>query len=132
MGKRTTGRRLAMQALYEADFGLAKVLEIIERLSKEENMIEESLSFAKHLACGAFDKKDEIDSIIKKHSKDWPIERMSGVDRNILRVALYELIFTKTPPQVVINEALELAKKYSSFEAAKFINGILGGYIKAC
>src|SRR3989339_403515 len=133
MGKRNTGRRIAMQALYEIDFGASTdIEEIIDRISKEEAVSDDSFNFAKELATGAFYKKKEIDSIIEKHSRDWQIGRIGGVDRNILRVALFELAFTKTPPQVVINEALELAKKYSSPEAAKFINGVLGGYIKAC
>ena len=132
MGRRTTGRRLAMQALYEADFGACdNVLEIIKRTSKEESAGSDSTSFAGDLASGAYSKKEEIDALIKKYAKDWSLDRISRVDRNILRIALYELAYTTTPPQIIINEAIELAKKYSSSEAAKFINGVLGGYVKA-
>ena len=130
MGKRSTSRRIAMQALYEVDHGQATIEEALQNILEQESIVKDTSDFAYELAVGSFSKKDTIDSIIKKHSKGWSLERIGGVDRNILRLAIFELLDNKTPPQIVINEALELAKKYSSEEAAKFINGVLGGYIK--
>ena len=119
-----------MQALYQAEHAQTDINMALQNILSQENFIPETSSFSTELAAGAFQKREEIDEIIKKHSKDWKIERMGGVDRNILRLALFELMQKITPPQVVIDEAVELAKKYSSLEAAKFINGILGAYLK--
>ena len=130
MGKRSTSRRLAMQALYQADLAKINIHQALNNLFEQEKYIAETRKFSEELAAGAWNKKEQIDEIIKKYSKDWKIERMSGVDRNLLRLALFELMEGSTPPQVIINEALELAKKYSSEEAAKFINGVLGAYLK--
>lgn len=130
MGKRSTSRRVAMQALYQADLAKINIHQALNNLFDQEKYIAETRKFSEELAAGAWQKKEPIDEIIKKYSKDWKIERMGGVDRNLLRLALFELMEGSTPPQVIINEALEMAKKYSSDEAAKFINGILGAYLK--
>jgi N utilization substance protein B len=130
MAKRSTSRRLAMQALFQADHAGGTIRAALEALFESEKLIAETRLFAEELAEGAWDKKAQSDKIIKKYSKDWSIERMGGVDRNILRLALFELMEGETPVQVAIDEAVELAKKYSSNEAAKFINGILGAYVK--
>lgn len=130
MGKRSTSRRLAMQALFEAEHSTKDIHTSLENVFSHEDYLDETKTFAKELACGVFSKKSEIDALIVKYSIDWSLERMGGVDRNILRLSIYEIREGKTPLQVVINEAVELAKKYSSNEAAKFINGILGAYIK--
>jgi N utilization substance protein B len=129
MGKRSTSRRLAMQALYQAEISGINIKEAMENLFAQEKLIKETREFSADLAEGAWEDREEIDKLIKKYSREWKLERMGGVDRNILRLALYELMEGETPPQVVINEAVELAKKYSSPEAAKFINGILGKYL---
>lgn len=130
MGKRTTGRRLAMQALYEAEQNSNEVISSLSNAFEEKEFDEGTKEFAQTLATNTWQKKEELDSIIKKYAKKWPLERIGLVDRSILRLALYELTRDDTPYQVVINEALELAKKYSTPEAAKFINGILGAYVK--
>lgn len=130
MAKRSTSRRIAMQALFQADHAGIPIKEALELLFESEKFVEETRLFAEELAKGSWDKKEQSDKIIKKYSKNWSIERMGGVDRNILRLALFELMEGETPVQVAIDEAVELAKRYSSDEAAKFINGILGAYIK--
>ncbi|KAF0133524.1 MAG: transcription antitermination factor NusB [Candidatus Saganbacteria bacterium] len=130
MGKRSTSRRVAMQALYQAEYGGIDIKESLKNIFEQEKLIDEAMEFSTSLAEGAYKQKDEIDLIIKKYLKDWKIGRMAGVDLNILRLAFYELIYTQTPLQIVINEAVEMAKKYSTLEAAKFINGILGAYKK--
>lgn len=130
MGKRTTGRRLAMQALYEAEQNSNDVAVSLNNAFEEKEFNEDTVEFARKLATDAWKRKEELDSIIIKYAKKWPLERIGLVDRSILRLALSELIGSETPHQVVINEALELAKKYSTLEASKFINGILGAYVK--
>lgn len=130
MGKRSTARRLSMQALYESEHGRTEISDSIEHVLEEQNASDETKEFVKHLATNAWDKREVADEIMKKYSKGWSVDRIGGVDKNIIRLAIYELIEGKTPYQIVINEALELAKKYSSSEASKFINGILGAYIK--
>src|SRR5258707_9668131 len=82
--------------------------------------------FSDQLALGAISHLDEIDALIKKRAENWRISRMAVVDRNILRLAIYEFLYeTETPKTVVINEALEIARRFSTFEATQFINGIL-------
>ncbi len=131
MGKRTTGRRLAMQALYSAEISNIDALKALENITAEEKFISETLDFAQHLAEEVWKRKDEIDAIIKQYAIDWSLDRIGRVDRAVLRLAIAELILKETPNSVIINEAVELAKKYSSQEAAKFINGILGTYVRA-
>jgi N utilization substance protein B len=82
--------------------------------------------FSNNLALGAISHLDEIDGLIKKRAENWRIQRMAVVDRNILRLAIYEFLYeSDTPKTVVINEALEIARRFSTFEATQFINGIL-------
>lgn len=90
---------------------------------KEKNFIIEEID-------GVLNNIKEIDSLIEKFSKGWAIERISRVDLSILRLSIYEIKFAKTPEKISVNEAVELAKEYSSKEAASFINGILGSFIK--
>lgn len=120
-----------MQALYEADVSKSDVDSAFKELFEREEYIQETSDFAKLLARGAWRERAGSDRIISSLSKNWPIERMGRVDLSILRLALYELTSEKeTPSSVVIDEAVELAKKFSTLDAAKFINGILGAYLK--
>ena len=130
MGKRSTSRRLAMQAVYQAEVSGIGIDEALKNLLEEEKYIPETVEFAQKLARAAWDKIKENDKIIEKLSVDWPLDRIGKVDHSILRLALYEIDAGETPASVVIDEAVELAKKYSSREAAKFINGILGSYLR--
>lgn len=120
-----------MQALYQADVSRFSIEDALDNVFEDEKLIEETKDFAVNLAKAAWKQKEEIDHLIAKYAKDWRLDRMGTVDRNILRLALSELMAKETPHQIVIDEAVELAKKYSSTEAAKFINGILGGYLKS-
>ncbi|MBU0573344.1 MAG: transcription antitermination factor NusB [Candidatus Margulisbacteria bacterium] len=130
MGKRSTSRRVAMQAIYQADMAGISIDEALNNIFDQEQFIDETREFALDLATAALGRKDEIDAIIAKYSKNWPLERMNKVDKSILRLAIYEIISGEMAPSIVINEALELAKKYSANESAKFINGILGAFVK--
>jgi N utilization substance protein B len=82
-------------------------------------------SFVEDLVRGTVERKAQIDEMITKHLQHWRLERMATVDRNILRLATYEMMTTATPPAVVIDEALELARRYSNDEAVQFVNGVL-------
>ena len=96
-----------------------------EFLSENLPVHDEILKFARQLLTGVRDNRPEFDHIIERISKNWSLARMSVTDRNILRLALYELTYIKTPKPVVINEAIELAKKFGSKESSAFVNGIL-------
>ncbi|MBI3668125.1 MAG: transcription antitermination factor NusB [Acidobacteria bacterium] len=87
--------------------------------------------FANRLLCGAVDRVAEADALISAHAEHWRLERMSAVDRNILRLAVYELLERQTPPPVVIDEALEIARRFSGDESVQFINGVLDAVRKA-
>ena len=130
MGKRTTSRRLAMQAIYQSELSKTSIDEALTNLFEEEELAEETREFTSRLAKGVLCKKEDLDRKIKEFSKNWEIGRISMINKAILMLALYELIYEKdTPKAVVINEALELAKRYSDPESAKFINGILGSAV---
>jgi N utilization substance protein B len=130
MGKRTTSRRLAMQAIYQSELSKTSIDEALTNLFGEEELAEDTREFTKKLAEGVLGKKEDLDRKIKEFSKNWEIGRISMINKAILMLALYELIYEKdTPKAVVINEALELAKRYSDPESAKFINGILGSAV---
>lgn len=127
-----------MQALYEWDFrgGALTDLEIEQALAR--NALEfapgvNDISFMRKLLLGVLDKRAKLDDIIEKAAPDWPIEKIALVDRNILRIGLYELLFedrTQVPAKVAINEAIELAKTYGGETSGKFINGVLGAVYK--
>ncbi|MFA5840019.1 MAG: transcription antitermination factor NusB [Candidatus Margulisiibacteriota bacterium] len=130
MGKRNTARRLAVQALYHAEMANESIEQSILNVLESEPFIPETVDFAQKLAHTAWEKKDQSDKIITEMSIDWPLDRIGKVDRAILRLSLSEIDTGTTPVSVIINEAVELAKKYSSPEAAKFINGILGAFVR--
>lgn len=125
--KRRKAREYALQLLFQVDFTSRELekkdLEEFWSGKKESTEIRE---FAERLVKGTLDNLDEIDRIIEKFTENWFLKRMAAVDRNILRFAAYEILHRKDIPSVVtINEALEIAKKYSSAEAASFLNGVL-------
>lgn len=130
MGKRTTARRLAMQALYQAELSGHDAGAAVDNLLAADKFINETGEFARALATAAWRERAASDQDIAALAKDWPLERLGKVDHAILRLSLYELRDQGTPPSVVINEAVELAKKYSGEDAGKFINGILGAYLR--
>src|SRR5579875_617684 len=127
MGSRRKSRELAMQMLFQADLGKQKP-EDVERLfwGSRDDVDEETRGFADDLFRVATRREDEVDGLIQKHAKNWRLERMPAVDRNLLRTAVAEMIgFPKTPAPIVINEALEIAKRYAAPESLQFLNGVL-------
>lgn len=124
-----------MQSLYEWDFsGKEKDLkEIVEKNIKEFGPGLEDESFVWQLVNGIVEKRSQIDEIIEKAAPEWPIDQITIIDRNVLRIGLYELLYAKkeeVPPKVAINEAIELAKTFGGESSGKFINGVLGTVYK--
>jgi len=121
-----------MQSLYEWDFSGCdnqKLQEIIDRNIKEFGLGMDDVNFIRQLISGVIEKKEQIDSIISKSAPQWPIEQITIIDRNVLRLGLYELLFgsrEEVPPKVAINESIELAKTFGGESSGKFINGVLG------
>lgn len=129
MRKRTKARELALQLLYQADVTSAGVKELVDDFFAMSANAEEEASvraFATELATSVGDNLAAIDETIAMFATNWQLDRMATVDRNILRLASFELLFRDDiPPKVAINEAVELAKKYGDLESGKFVNGIL-------
>lgn len=128
MGTRRKARECALQMLFAADVaktqGDVLMLAFWAELG-EPNLDDETREFANNLTVGTRREIEKIDETIRTRAEHWRIERMAIVDRNVLRLAVYEFLFTDTPHTVVINEALEIARRFSTFEATQFINGIL-------
>ena len=127
MGTRRKSRELALQMLFQADMGKQKSEEVRRTFWGGRGEIGiEVQGFAEDLFRVAMDRATEIDSLIERHAEHWRMDRMAAVDRNVLRAAVAELLgFPSTPRAVVINEALEIARKFSSPESVQFINGVL-------
>jgi len=127
MGTRRKSRELALQMLFQADMGKQGPDEVRLTFWSERGAIDpDERGFADDLFRVASDRKTEIDALIESHAEHWRMERMAAVDRNLLRAAVAELLgFPATPRAVVINEALEIARKFSSPESVQFLNGVL-------
>lgn len=131
MATRHISRSIVMQSLYEWDFGKMKddLMSIAHKNTEEFGSGLEETDFIFELVEGILKNKDVIDSVIEKTAPDWPIEQINLLDRNILRIGVYELLFEDkdaVPPKVAINEAIELAKNFGGESSRKFINGVLG------
>jgi len=127
IGARRKARRLALQALYEVDSAGHEVEGVVTRLLDEERMSAENSAFVRELVSGVIQNKEKIDLNIQSFAPAWPVEQIPVVDRNILRLAIFEILLdNKVPVKVAINEAVELAKTFGSDNSAKFVNGVLG------
>ncbi|OGO49704.1 MAG: transcription antitermination factor NusB [Chloroflexi bacterium RBG_16_68_14] len=126
-GQRRRARIAALQALHEADSSRHAPLEVLERLVADQRLARETAAFARDLIQGVLAQQDEIDQAIARAAPAWPVEQLPPVDRNILRLAIREMLGDNgTPVRAVINEAVELAKTFGSESSAKFVNGVLG------
>ena len=136
MAYRHLSRSIAMQSLYEWDFLKLKtddLKKITERNIKEFAPGMEDIEFAKRIVYGVIDHLEEINKIIEKCAPQWPIAQINIIDRNVLRIGIYELLFgskEEVPPKVAINESIELAKNFSGETSGKFVNGVLGTIYK--
>jgi len=127
---RRKSRILALQALYEIDSVGREPDTVIERGLKEVEITKENSDFLRELVNGTVRNKEEIDKQIRTLAPTWPIDQIAMVDRNILRLAIFEILYdNKVPVKVAVNEAVELAKTFGSENSAKFINGVLGAVI---
>ncbi len=123
-------RQLALQALYESDAVGHDALQVLARLSAEQGVAEESAAFARDLVKGVIEHKAKIDSHIESFAPAWPVSQLAVIDRNILRLAIFEvLIDNRIPVKIGINEAVELAKLFGSDSSPKFVNGVLGSLV---
>jgi N utilization substance protein B len=128
---RRRARIATLQALYEIDCIVHHEAEaILTRLMMERELPQDSIEFASELIKGVLSHKQELDDIIGRFAPAFPVEQLSSVDRNILRIAIFEILFNnKAPVKAVINEAVELAKTFGSESSPRFVNGVLGSLV---
>ena len=128
---RRTARAIALKALYESDASGHSAIEAANRLVRDEEISSDVTTFIMELVRGTVEQSQEINELIAKFAPAWPVKQIPVVDRNILRMAIFEMIFHKaTPPKVVINEAVELAKTFGSESSPRFVNGVLGSLVE--
>lgn len=136
MASRHLSRSIAMQSLYEWDFygqDYKLLAGALERNIKEFGSGLKDKDFVRSIVKGVISHLADIDKVIKRAATDWPMDQISLVDRNVLRIGLYELLYAKkdeVPPKVAINEAVELAKSFGGGNSSRFINGVLGAVYK--
>ena len=126
-GQRRKARAVALQAMYEIDTTRHEAEEVLGRLLAEENLSGDNTAFVRQMVKQVVAHQEEIDGNIQRFAPTWPVEQLSAIDRNILRLAISEILFdNRVIIKVAINEAVELAKKFGSENSSKFVNGVLG------
>jgi N utilization substance protein B len=126
-GIRRQARTIALQTLYEYDTVNHPPTEILQRHAQERNLHPKVIEYAGELTLGVRDHLADIDAHIQSAAREWPLQQMARIDKNILRLAIYEILFNNTvPAKAAINEAVELAKSFGSEASSRFINGVLG------
>ncbi len=130
--QRQTARELALQSLFEIDIADHPADDVIYERLAESDPGEAGVQFLCWLVAGVITNKASLDQMIARYAPDWPIDQLAIIDRNILRMSIYELGAhnTNTPPKVVINEAVELAKEFGSDSSPRFVNGVLGAALQ--
>ena len=127
MKTRRRARRVTLEALYEIDIADHPPEDVIQRRIYDQPMESSGVEFAYKLMNGVLEYQEGMDILITRYAPEWPLEQMAIIDRNVLRIAIYEfLVDSETPVKVAINEAVELAKMFGSDSAPRFINGVLG------
>ena len=144
MGKRRTAREMALQMLFQLDQGRSEVRDVLKSyepadvsgegegigVELEAGDLRSARGYAESIVAGVVESREEIDELIRSQAANWRLERMPVVDRTVLRIAVYELLKETDVPQVVIvNEAIELAKRYGSEQSGSFVNGVLDGMV---
>jgi N utilization substance protein B len=138
VGKRRAAREMAVQMLYQLDLGGSPLPQVFNNFDPGDaaggprrRNAEQAFAYAQELVRGTLEHRDAIDELIRGQAENWRLERMPAVDRNILRLAVYEMLHERDVPKlVVVDEAIELAKKYGSEHSGKFVNGLLDGLLK--
>lgn len=127
MKSRTKARGLALQVLYEVDLTNHLPGEVFAERLAEENLENKLVDFSSQIVQGVYPLITKLDNFISQHAPEWPLDQVAAIDRNIIRIALWEFgVAGCTPVKVAINEAIELAKLYGSDSTARFVNGVLG------
>ncbi|UCE23980.1 MAG: transcription antitermination factor NusB [Candidatus Zixiibacteriota bacterium] len=128
---RTLARELVLQSLYAFDHGRSEPEEAYGEISREHELDEKNLAFGRNLLQLVISNRRDADQHVARLAENWNLDRIAAIDLNILRMAITELdMVPDTPVKVVLNEAIELAKKFSTIESSKFVNGILDKYVK--
>ncbi len=126
MRRRRKSREFALQALYQLNITKQDVSALLAQFQEHFLPGEEADEFLRRLVLGVLDHREELDRLIEQYSENWRLDRIDVIDRNILRMALFELLYCEDiPPKVTINEAIDLGKRYGSEDSGNFINGIL-------
>jgi transcription antitermination protein NusB len=127
IGIRRQARMIALQTLYEYDTAHHATAEVLQRHAEERHLQPKVVEYASELVTGVCGHLTDIDAHIQSAAREWPLHQMARVDKNILRLAIYEILFNNTvPAKAAINEAVELAKLFGSNTSGRFINGVLG------
>ncbi len=127
MKSRTRARSVALQALYEVDVAGHNPGSVVDERAEAANLDDALREFARQIVFGILPLSPKLDDFISEHAPEWPLDQVAIIDRNILRIALWEIaVYSKTPVKVAINEAVELAKVYGSDSTPRFVNGVLG------
>ena len=126
-GKRRKARIAALKTLFEVDSVDHSPDHILERQLEEHYLPDDAAEFARHLVRGVMENYEQLDEVIRKNAPAWPLEQVAAVDRNLLRLAIYEVVVdNRVPMRAAINEAIELAKEFGGEASPKFVNGVLG------
>ncbi len=128
-GERRLARQLAIQALYEVDLVAHPIGEVLSQRFAENELPPRVQTYAQKLVVGVAQSRELLDHYIQSHAQEWPLDQVAIIDRNLLRIALYEFTIGGVPVKVAINEAVELAKRYGSDSAPRFVNGVLGALV---
>ena len=128
---RRRARLVVLQVLYETDAVRHDPTSILENLVDDQGLDHRAKDFARELIRGILENREEIDKIVKTFAPSWPFNQMPIVDRNVLRIAIYEMTVSReTPPKVAINEAVEMAKVFGADSSPRFVNGVLGSVME--
>lgn len=131
MSRRTRAREIALQILYQDDLNPSRNLAADELFLKRRLLEDrESMDFASSLISGVRRNRAELDELLRRRADNWSLERMAATDRNLLRLSAFEILYTETPGRVVINEAVEIAKRFGSKTSPQFVNGVLDRVLK--
>lgn len=132
-GFRRQARTIALQTLYELDCSAHKPKDVLARLLEEKALPDEAADFAESLVNGILQNKENIDDVIRRFAPAFPVNQIAPIDRNILRLAIFEILFNnRVPMKAAINEAVELAKSFGGDTSQKFVNGVLGSVVTTC
>ena len=127
MKARTRARSIALQTLFEVDMADHPAVEVMQERLEEDPLPDELAEFVRQIVFGILPNRERLDEVIARCAPEWPFDQIAAIDRNILRIAVWEFaVANLTPLKVAINEAVELAKKYGSDSAPRFVNGVLG------